>query len=672
MVFSGWTNAIWSNKSLDSVLQNAYIQAKAWASLKNLPTTIQDWNLYDQAYAIAQDQSTTAIWDAIGHATKTLNSLVFSDESVAVKCDLQTSDTIAILYQVPRVATELRQEIAESSRKNNPSFYEDFWNSCSKLYACYNDEKVTNARQTQYCKDIAVDAYNMWKIHSDIQNSLMNANYWSNIYVDNDKTNGSFDLLVDIERIANVLFESNKQPSEILFFKLPTVSATQPWTVWAFGPNSNPLGFGANTFISWWATTNNSNNGSVNPNDQNSWSSWATTQNNAQNNSDIQPINDFINQNNETNPIPKNQNWWLITNNICYIPNLDDPIEPDEFTLTTEQVDEILSNIFVNYNNLLTDYQNPAPIWSFFPSNGGSWISNSIDAQRAIEDAQRKRSCTNTCADNVNTQSPQWEQDLNQWLCETNCCFDACQWLAGTDYIICTTDCLCGEYASPNNMFRIKYCKIPVQWVSPQPRTVMSVEEIIDELDKLIKKLKEQWMPMKLAKPEEFMDSTNENLNFANLFVFDVFVKLKPMFESKPPHIVEQEKEEELKSNNRNVLGFWDLENKNERNKYVMIDDSSFTEGSKNVKWALSDLKNNVEEAEKDGEAAVAEQIYIFAQRQAQLELQANWEANAVIADEIDIFLRQNDKFWQEVIDTLDGIWLSSKRLLEKVENEEE
>ena len=129
--------------------------------MKNLTTQIVDGDLYDTAYKVAQEQATTAVGDAIVHATKTMNNLVFSESKVAGKCDLQTSDTIAILYQVPWVAQELRQEIAQSSRGNNPSFYEDFWNSCSKLYACYDNDKITDRKQTQFCKDIAVDAYNM-------------------------------------------------------------------------------------------------------------------------------------------------------------------------------------------------------------------------------------------------------------------------------------------------------------------------------------------------------------------------------------------------------------------------------------------------------------------------------------------------------------------------------
>ena len=116
------------------------------------------------------------------------------------------------------------------------------------MYGCYNNEEITERKQLEYCKNIATDAYYMGKINSSNANALDSANFGDNIFVDNRMDNSDFDIMVDIKRIGDVLFEGNKEPAEILFFKFPTVDVPSGGDDGS-DPASSGLGFGQADFL---------------------------------------------------------------------------------------------------------------------------------------------------------------------------------------------------------------------------------------------------------------------------------------------------------------------------------------------------------------------------------------------------------------------------------------
>lgn len=193
---------------------------------------------------------------------------------------------------------------------------------------------------------------------------------------------------------------------------------------------------------------------------------------------------------------------------------------------------------------------------------------------------------------------------------------------------MCTADCLCGEITSPENIYRIRYCTIPAQAVSPFPQNVKSIQEIVQELSDVIQYLKQSGEPLKSTKPTQFMESGLQGTVFADMFIFDVFVRFKPLFETIPQHVMQQEQEQKNADNKRNILGIHDLQDPRERNKYVIIDDSAITQGARSIDGSVAQLQRNTERAReeqlrlRDKQATVINQRRELLQQQTLLDTQ--------------------------------------------------
>lgn len=207
--------------------------------------------------------------------------------------------------------------------------------------------------------------------------------------------------------------------------------------------------------------------------------------------------------------------------------------------------------------------------------------------------------------------------------------------------------------------------------MSTIPRTVQSVEEVITELHNTIKKLQQMWEPIKTQKTKEYYDSSLQKVKFGEIFFFDIFIKIKPIFETIPEHVVEKELEEKDTKNQTEILQFGNIIDANERNKYVIIDESAVSEGTKGVRHNINSLKNNIEEAYQQEIEFLKEQDYIIQQRQASLERQALLESTSLVSSEVAMFLQHNMQFWQQVNDTLRWINLSAKNLRNRIQKEE-
>lgn len=108
-------------------------------------------------------------------------------------------------------------------------FYDVFYTSCLKLAACWNltKQQSMTTEVLDQCIIKTTEAYFLVKPSLANIATMHQTTYGDNVFIDGNEENAPFDLMVDVERIGQVLFKDSKSRPEMVFFDLPDVS-TKP------------------------------------------------------------------------------------------------------------------------------------------------------------------------------------------------------------------------------------------------------------------------------------------------------------------------------------------------------------------------------------------------------------------------------------------------------------
>lgn len=641
-------------------------------------------NLYSKALKLSKDREISA-------TTASLDQL----KSYYSECsNIATQDFVNILYNSNFSFRETLDQILPDGTKKPTSL--EINKSYAKFFTCKNTIS-TNDAVTSLNNEINEAYYTVYSNTYSL-GALNEDNFWSDFFWNGTLDDSSFDLLYDINQIWKLMFDDFKDSPEVLFYRLPAAQNASTQGGWDLSSltdqSSYQLWGGGGSFpgTTWWPTW-------TNPSPPTSWW-WVPTP-------PINPIITPIVQSQTT--IPKNQtlsvaedtevqNFIEHTNstatpttpagsalvfwNECLSndtgtaavyeepqPVLEDPvtyisgiINFISWASLNDVVDAHLLDVFHKHN--------PVPTWG---NTSGTGVADAI-ANSYAEQALGGDAAPGTCEYSCNG-LPLDEQTK----CELKCagsCIDKCKWLWVQEKALCISDCTCFLIAWPEgegwqkveDMFRIKFCKVPVEKKTVKPwKKVFSIQAIFQEISDVLEWLKDSGQMVKFAKTKEYLDG-NVKIKFADNFAFKLQVGFKPVFEQKA---TTTDIQEQTQANEDLSLAVLDMNasapEADDYDKYVIVSDIIRNKANVQPATSLAEVQANIDEFTKAAEEAKKAKLSGDAISTI-LASHTQWLDVLVVKNMI-TFLQDNQWFRQNLSDALLDMNKMALDLKYKIEN---
>lgn len=641
-------------------------------------------NLYSKALKLVKDNevvSSTQAFLAMGE---------YYDTCPAI----EKVDIINVLYKSnSSFATVFEQLFGSSAKAPKKSAIDE---SYQKFFACKN---ITNPLVSHY------DSLNaeINKLYYEIyiteyrQQTLNQENFGSDFFWNGTLDDSDFDVLYDINQVGKILFEDVQESPEILFYRLPSVAwwmssslfdqwSYQAWSVTVPSSSSEPEDEVPPPPVTSPPLQNTWNQENITfVDDTTWWNDWVTRTWSALEVVDVpsdihdEDIQEFI-------ASTYDDVWWaawaLLLGNQCLSEDVVElPEEEPEELMTPEAYIESI-NAFINnanitsvVNDVLTkraqeELENtpwlPEPWDPSYPSAVGN-----IYAEQAFGETAAEGTCEYSC-----NGLPLDEQAQCQLSCAKSC-IQQCDGLWLSDKAICISDCTCFMVAWPTgpwrekveDMFRIKFCKVPVQNKKSEKRTkVFSIQAIFQEISDVLQWLRDSGQMVKFSETKEFLDGTIK-INFAELFDFKLQFGFKPVFEQRKA-VIEQKKWEE--HNSDLGLGILNMNTANveadDYNKYIVVADVERNKAMSQPVNTLSDIPKNID-AFKQARAVAVEQNLVLPKDFKTITSSYVQQTNILFVQNMMEFLEDNQLFWYNMTNDLLDMTSMSLQLQAKIEN---
>lgn len=247
-----------------------------------------------------------------------------------------------------------------------------------------------------------------------------------------------------------------------------------------------------------------------------------------------------------------------------------------------------------------------------------------------------------------------------------------------TNRAVCLSQCMCGQISgplqdgkldelsksdrSPQISYKVKFCRIPVEVQSIVPKSVRTVEEILEEVNIVLNNLKESWQLTKSVKTKETLDTSMAKIKFADVLAFNFFIKFKPIFQTINSTQVQNTRKENNKTREKEFRKtYGDLEFTQERNKYLIKSKPEIFDASSAPATNYEISMQNISNKQKELDALKTDNS---------LKLLEWWE-NIIrwkMSDEVNSFVWQNGVFWSQIIETMTAMNDVANNLKMKIE----
>ena len=660
-------------------LSQAFSQStdqSAWIdSLFKWTSTIS--NLYSKALKVVKDKEVVA-------TTTSLDQL----QSYFTTCSsLKNVDFINILYS-SNLSFKNTFDLILPPWTTQPT-KSDIDKSRAKFFVC---SKITNPTDTDLqnlnnqINKIYYDVYS----NSYTMSTLNKTNFWSDLFWNGTLDDSDFDILYDINQVGKILFDTFTDSPQVLFYRLPkSPTGSNGGASSSSSPNAYQLwGWWWAATTTWWPT------GTSSP--SSSWEKisgvwWTTTTTTTTSSSSTSPssvtntsvladkeVQKFIETTNPTLSSSPAAVALLFWNQCLTSDTPPSAVEEQTPLMTPEEYLSGISNFIANANiddvintNLLTQFttNNPLPSWW---STSDSWYSDAIAnayAEKAFGDAP-----SGTCEYAFNGLSLD-----KQAQCQLSCaksCIQKCDGLWLQDKVLCVSDCTCFLIAGPNgkwwekmeNMFSIKFCKVPVQMPTLNPwKTVFSIQAIFQEISDTLQWLKDSGKTTKYSKTKEFLDG-NIKINFADTFAFKLQVWFKPVFSQKATTVKLQE---QAQANTDLNIGVLDMNTSaptaDDYNKYILGSGNVLNDSSSLPTNSFADIEQNI--ADVTTAFAKSQEAKLSSDTISAVLTTYAQNTHIIFVQNMIEFLKNNQIFLQNLSDALLDMSKMSLELKTKIEN---
>ena len=490
---------------VDKVEKNIEINGAKWKAIMK--------DVYNESLEKVQLLEVSPMIDAVKKTTKALN-----DEFL---CNLKDDDLINILY---RENNEFKKNIKNLSLDVSTPRKIDMVNSCSKLMGCVltssDSRKIMDS--LSYCSLIVNNYYLDQYSNSYNLSSLSKGNEWYESYRNNSLEDSSYDILYDVYILSKILFDSPEEPSEVLFYDLPDISAM-------YEAPDPQVDVDKDIFSPYYVAT-------VRTWD-NSWSgiSWSVS---------------WV----------WNSSWshdvsWEFTEDVQeFVTTVTYEVEWTEWSefLWNDCVDgfEVEWIEWYSYTETFTWYET----WITWTSyDYGVALNHNINTLSCNSNWRCEARESSTCSDCL---TPNWWNPTPQWTVnnsgddeemtrseEVKQCFEACDNVpcnaTSCDRLACYAKCLCISYASDwynpleefwlSSLFKLEICAVPVlDSKVATTKKVSNLEMVITELYNVIWNLRNSWELSINKKSKEYLDAWFQNNDFSKQlsFMIDAYTKL--------------------------------------------------------------------------------------------------------------------------------------------------
>lgn len=651
---------------LDTMIQHIWESLRPKESFENLNKWFTFGNIYANAHNIASKEFLATTAQALGNMTDDLN--------YTYNCNLDINQVSNILLTIDSTRNDI-QAMAKTIKEATPKFEQDnfIW-SCTKLVNCvtkwnngtsslywYSNWQGTGQKWTYLsddwflnCKRLATNAYkrNIQSTESSV--TLASTNAWNDIYYNGTLDDSPYDILVDIQRIWDILFDNNEQTEKVLFYTFPNNSIAGFQAV-PFDGSSRTTPFGASTQL-WWNNTNAQwrNINTAGNNITNSNTTFPSANTNRWNTTNVWSSQWWYNN---TKPItvttPDKPTYIDTSNTITDAGIIDNyACTPEQWwgqgwdtgTIDTDEQDTWWSDDWTSDNETSDDWEeiNPPLVFDVNTPYYSPIVGTNDDPIANIETLEDPE---------------QYEQQAAQ----IESCTANCKWLKAIDKSMCIAKCMCGTTYTKNWMFGLSICTIPTKQTDiVSSKSVQSIEEIVSEINNVLKNLKQSGEMMKHTKTKEFLDTSLSKIKLGKIFAFDVSISFKPILDTKPRKMTDAEAENETDTILKGTYGSIDIWA--EKNKYLVFWIDSKQEVKDNTSSiSLQEIQNTITNEE-------AKYVSRYTEIEKKLTKEVAASQNAEVADIVRQFLEQNVRFWTFVHESLDQIQQTSSDIKQKIE----
>ncbi len=627
----------------DTIIQKAWESLRPKESFTKLQKWFSFWDIYTNSHNIAKKEFVSATVQAIINMTQDLNN--------TYSCQLDTNDTSSILLAIGWISNDIQAmatAVNTSLDNNNASSF--IW-ACTKLISCGSkwqvwNQKIINKQEAALtdewftrCRQYAKAAYERNIVTAQATVNIASKSIWSDIYYNGTLDDSPYDILVDIQRIWDVLFSQNEQTPNVLFFNFPNNSIAWLQAVWfdaAWWQNS----FNGAIPLNAWAvagtvsTTSPSSSQSSSPgNTQNT----ATPQRN-----NIQPQQSTTLAYPVTSPVYVNTsnttvNAWIIDNYACL------PTESNQFSWNIFLPEDI--NTPESGNNRAWSDTRPL-------STEYTWPTFNINSPVVDTPIWASTDILN----GINLEDP---AQFELQAAAIQVCTTKCNWLPAIDKAMCIAKCTCGATYTKDGMFWLSICTIPSKQTDiVSSKSVQSIEEILAEINNVLLNLKNSWELIKHTKRTEMLDTSLSKIKLNKIFAFDINIAFKPILDSRPRKKTDAEVESET---DRILKGtYWSIDIWEEKNKYVAL-------GKWTSKWGNESI-TSLDDIQAITSTEANRIAWGFQTLNDSITNSLLKTQNAEVADIVKQFIEQNIRFWHYVHETLINTQRTADEIRQKIE----
>lgn len=209
--------------NLSSILSDMYTNTKNEETLSSMAGKVVVPDMFSRAYQVAQENDMVTFFETIDYTSNYINR--------QYSCDTEFSDIVNILrYTNTEFQEKTQQIIVQDPSQTNVRTPQrnEMVRSCMKISACKAGVLPQNfvdsvAARTQ-CQDLIQNSYSYVSANAGFLHTFDQDNFGEEYFQNGSLDDSEYDLLIDIQTIGDIMFESNKQTEELIFYRLPKVN----------------------------------------------------------------------------------------------------------------------------------------------------------------------------------------------------------------------------------------------------------------------------------------------------------------------------------------------------------------------------------------------------------------------------------------------------------------
>ncbi len=579
-ILQGFLNTIEKNEPIEKIFdgkilkENIYEKALKWIERKEAKTT-----------------------------TITLDKLVFTDT------EIPKSDIINILYNTNKNFKRYVDKTCKDCEKDNEKREIEIQKSYTKILNILKARWLINGSNTAINRDFVNKRINnQFQIVSENELSLEEfdeATIWEDLFMNGVADDSEYDLLIDIQNIWNILFESFVAPIEMVFYWYPwnyhktneisTLDLLKQNVLNEENNGTTATRNTTNTTGDTIITGDNNNEIFVEDENNNGTTKSAFIEKSAPKentlDTDDPALKEFFTKNKVFQKATTQ--WQKIQWDICRIGVDWWMIEESE---EEQEVDEEILEGYLKSTQINIEKQS-----TIYPENENIKDVSQIFYEQSKWTGENKtwsNAIANTYIESLLSGK------------ETEDCMKECKNLPITERTICEIQCLCFTRSrqksndprtqSMNDMLKLRFCTVPAKNLAiPRGKDIYSLDEILNRINSVMDNLINWWEMVKYQRTKEVLENPIADFSLSKIISFQVNINSKPIFNTKTIKEKQETKKNDLQKINATNIP------QQEKNKYLIIYDPIKEEVSREFTSSLQNFqekehKKRVQQAQKE------------------------------------------------------------------------